>query len=191
MSVRPTSNHRLYAAAVAAVLLVLGIACGSGGGSSSSSSALPTITPRPASTATPVAAGLRINAEQHYLPQMSQPLQDLIRAQAWYAEMTPTKLILVALILQAEQAAKPKGEGRSVTDMLQFASEQGWYKDGLDDHEASGLGGVLLAYKTSLLKDDAPAVGPTISTTLQYQLFNTVTLPVTGDKVVIVSQQGP
>jgi hypothetical protein len=172
-----------------ALLSLLLVACGSAGGDSAKAPATATITPRPASTATPQAEGLKRQAEQTQLPRMTQALADLVRKQAWFQDMSPVKLNLLANLLTCEQAARAHGEPGSVADALQFASEQGWYADGLDDHEAKGLSEVLAAYALSFTKEGAPAVGTTLGTTLRNQTFDTVTLPETGDKVVIVASK--
>jgi hypothetical protein len=121
---------------------------------------------------------------------MSPGLQDLVRQQAWFIqEMSPEKLALLTQIAACEQAAKAKGEPKAAMDVLQFASEQGWYADGLDDREARGLAAVFDAYARSFTKQDAPPVGATIANTLRQKSFDVTTLPESGDKVVIVASK--
>ncbi len=192
MSKGELHHHPRYLRLVfGALLSALLVACGSAGGNSPKAPATATITPRPASTATPQAEGLKRQAEQTQLPKMSQTLADLVRKQAWFQDLSAVKLNLLANLVKCEQAARTHGEPGSVADALQFASEQGWYADGLDDHEAKGLSEVFDAYALSFTKDGAPPVGTTLATTLRNQTFDTVTLPETGDKVVIVASKDP
>ena len=183
------AGAKLAAFAVAAVGLIFAafVLIGAGSGSTDASSAPPTFTPRPTSTPTPVAQGLRQQAEAQHIARMSPALAELVRAQPWYREMTPAKFNLVAALTKCEQSAKNKGEPRAVLDMLSLATEQGWYGDGLDDREAAGFGGVVQAYERSLTKPDAPPVGTVLASTIRNQLFDVVTLPETGEKVVVVA----
>lgn len=179
----------------ALVLTLAALACSSGSGNApllgAANAGQPTEVPAapPEPTATPVAQGLKLQAERQQLPRLSQPLADLIRAQPWYNELSQPKYNLIASILKTEQAAKAKGEPKSAFEMLSFVAEQGWYQDGFDDPEAAGLVGVFDAYTRSLTKEWAPPVGSMISSTIKYQLFRVVHLPETGDKVVVVASQ--
>ena len=119
------------------------------------------------------------------MPKLTPALRELVAAQPWFGEMTPGHFNLIAGLVKTEIAAKAKGEERSVAGMLQFASEQSWYRDGLDETEAAGLGGVFEAYAGSLAKDWP--IGPVLASTLRYQLFRVVALPETGDKIIVVS----
>jgi hypothetical protein len=149
------------------------------------------VTPRPTATATPIAEGLRKQAEAQFLPRMSQPLQELVRAQGWYQELTPEKLALIEMLLKCEQSARSRGEPKAASELFQFATEQGWYGDGFDDYEAAGLTGAIMAYDRSLTKSDAPPVGATISSTIRHRLFEIAELPETGPKAVVVASQDP
>jgi hypothetical protein len=169
---------------------VLG-ACSGGDDGAGGSGVPPTasITPRPTSTATPPSQGLRLQIERSQLPKMSARLADLIRRQPWYNELTPAKVALVTMLLKCEQAATAKGESTSAADALQFASEQGWYTDGLDDREAKALSEVFDAFAVSYTKTDAPPVGAVLSTTMRNETFDVVSLPETGEKVIIVASK--
>jgi hypothetical protein len=151
----------------------------------------PAATTRPLATPTPAARALKQQAEAQYLPRMSDDLADLVRAQPFYQDLTPATLKLLSQLAKCEQAARGHGEDGSVADLLEFASEQAWYQDGLDDREATGLGGVIEAYTRSFTKKDAPPVGATLASTLQYQLFDVVTLPETGDTAIVVASSDP
>ncbi|MDX1430519.1 MAG: hypothetical protein R3282_09535, partial [Rhodothermales bacterium] len=74
----------------------------------------------------------------------------------------------------------------SVFDMLEFASQQEWYSNGLDDGEARGLRGAFNAYEKSLTNRYGPTIGPVLSTTLEYGLFEAVDLEA-GELIVVVS----
>jgi len=176
-------------AAVIVFALAAFVLLGAGSESGSAAEPTPTFTPRPTATPTPVAQGLRQQAETQHLPRMSQALADLVRSQPWYQELTPAKLNLIAGLLKCEQAAKSKGEPKAAAELFQFATEQDWYADGLDDREATGLAGVVQAYERSLTKTYAPAIGGSISSTLRNQLFDVTTLPETGEKTVIIASK--
>jgi hypothetical protein len=148
-----------------------------------------TITPRPASTPTPASQAFRRQAEQSILPKMSQPLADLVRAQPWFQEMTPAKLSLVSMVLKCEQAARQQGEPMAAMDALRLASDQGWYSDGLDDREATGLSEVFDAFALSFTKLGDATAEAVLGSTLRFRTFDVVNLPETGDKVVIIDSQ--
>lgn len=169
---------------VVLILAVVLIACGP---KPAATPATTDATPASASTGAAEAQRLRQQAETQYLPRLAPALADLVRGQPWFGEMTAAKLGLVAAMLECEQAARARGETRSVREVLRYAAEQAWYADGLDDAEATGLAAVFQAYGRSLKKDYAPPIGTVLASTLRYQLFQVVTLPETGDKVVLVA----
>ncbi|HEY7269596.1 MAG TPA: hypothetical protein VH951_07195 [Dehalococcoidia bacterium] len=193
MSEIPKSAAWKYAGLVAcAVLCAAVLACAGGGnegGAQAGASPTASITPRPTSTATPQSEGFRQQAERTQLPRMSVNLAGLVRQQPWFNDMSADKLALVTMLLKCEQAAIAHGENTATADALQFASEQGWYGDGLDDHEAKALSEVFDAFALSFTKPDAPPVGSVLSTTLKNQTFDVVNLPETGDKVIIVASK--
>ena len=170
--------------------LALLSACGSSG-----EAPPPTVPPdaplAPTANATETARTLIDTAEGQYLAHMSLELNELVREQAWFETLTEDHVDLVAAILRTERAAKAKGEGDSVQSMLSFASEQGWYSDGLDQDEARGLRGAFEAYETSLTRKYAPTIGPVLSTTLEFGLFRATELPEGGEMIVVVSADDP
>jgi hypothetical protein len=170
--------------------LALLSACGSGG-----EAPPPTVPPdaplAPTANATETARALIDTAEGQYLANMSLELNELVRAQAWFETLTQEHVDLVAAILRTERAAKAKGEADSVHAMLTFASEQGWYSDGLDQEEARGLRGAFEAYETSLTRKYAPTIGPVLSTTLEFGMFRATELPEGGEMIVVVSADDP
>ncbi|HEX5368773.1 MAG TPA: hypothetical protein VFY10_05085, partial [Dehalococcoidia bacterium] len=146
-------------------------------------------TSTPAPTPTTAADGLKQIAESKYLTAMSRPLADEVRAQPWYADLTQTRLDLIAAIQACERQSQIRGEKQSVADALEFASEQPWYTDGLDDTEAAQLRGVFFAYAESLKDDNAPPIGPELAKTIQYQLEDVLQLPESGEMVLLVSAE--
>jgi hypothetical protein len=148
------------------------------------------VTPRPTATATPIAQGLLKQAEAQFLPRMSQPLADLVRAQGWYQELTPEKLALIDWLLKTEIAARSQGEPKAAAELFQFVTEQDWYLDGFDEFEATGITGVLRAYERSFAKALLP-VGATISSTIRHKLFDIAVLPESGPVVVIAASKDP
>jgi hypothetical protein len=135
------------------VLAVIGALAGAvffTAGSENTDEQAAAVTPRPTATATPVAQGLLKQAEAQFLPRMSPPLADLVRAQGWYQELTPEKLALVEWLLKCEQSARSRGEPKAAAELFLFATEQDWYTDGFDDYEAVGLTAVVQAYDRSL-----------------------------------------
>lgn len=145
----------------------------------------------PTPNATQQARMLTDTAEGKYLSVMSLELGELVRAQPWFEQLTQTHVDLIAAILRTERAAKAKGEGESVSEMLTFASEQPWYTDGLDEGEARGLRGAFEAYEKSLTNRYGPTIGPVLSTTLEYGLFEAIDLPEGGEMIVVVSADDP
>jgi hypothetical protein len=180
-------RHRILSAVVAPLLLG-SLLAGCGGGGSNGPAVVPTDAPLAASpNPTQEARQLQDTAEGQYLAYMSPELNDLIRAQPWFEDLTQDHVDLIGAILHTEKAAKAKGEEDSVLDMLNFASEQSWYTDGLDSDEAHGLRGVFEAYEKSLTNKYGPSIGPVLSSTLQYGLFKAIVLPEGGEMIVVVS----
>ncbi len=188
-------NRRRSIVFVTVVLTAMALSFACGGSSaapaSSPTPSEPPATSTPAPTPTTVADGLKQIAESKYLSAMSQPLADEVRAQPWYAELTQAHLDLIAAIEQCERESQIRGEKQSVADALEFASEQPWYKDGLDDAEAAQLRGVFFAYAQSLKDDNAPQIGPILSKTIQYQLEDVLQLPESGEMILLVSADDP
>lgn len=153
--------------------------------------AVKTTGPVPTPNATQQARVLTDTAEAKYLPLMSAELGELVRAQPWFQQLTQAHVDLIAAMLRCERAAKAKGEGASVQDMLTFAAEQPWYTDGLDDPEARGLRGAFAAYEESLSNRNAPTIGPVLSQALQHGTFSAVDLPKSGELLVVVSAENP
>jgi hypothetical protein len=138
-------------------------------------------------TSVPDSQSLRATAEARYLPGMTSALASLVKVQPWYASLTPAQLELIAAIQKCERDALSRGEEASVPSMLEFASEQGWYTDGLDDREAQALAGIFAAYARSLTDDNAPPIGAVLASTLRSGLFDVLDLAETGRMVVVVS----
>jgi hypothetical protein len=145
----------------------------------------------PTPNATQQARQLQDTAEGKYLVNMSDELNELVRAQPWFASLTQDHVDLIAAILRTERAAKAKGEADSLLQMVTYASEQGWYNDGLDVEEARGLRGAFQAYEKSLTNKYGPAIGPVLSTTLEFGLFQAIELPEGGEMIVVVSADDP
>ena len=187
-------NRRRSIVSLAVVLTAMALSFACGGSSAPKSSLTPTqplATSTPAATPTTVADGLKQVAESKYLSGMSQPLADEVRAQPWYADLTQAHLDLIAAIADCERNSQIRGEKQSVADILEFASEQPWYQDGLDDSEAAQLRGVFFAYSQSLKDDNAPQIGPVLSKTIQYQLEDVLQLPESGEMVLLVTADDP
>jgi hypothetical protein len=163
-----------------------------GGGSGAPPPTVPADAPlAPTANATETARQLMDIAESEYLANMSVELHELVKSQAWFPELSRNHLDLVAAILRTERAAKAKGEEDSLVDMLKYAAEQPWYNDGLDEREARGLRGAFQAYEKSLTNKYGPAIGPVLSTTLQFGLFEPIELPEGGEMIVVVSADDP
>ncbi len=179
--------------AIVLTTMALSFACGgsSAAPASSPTPAQPLATSTPVPAPTTLADGLKQTAESKYLPAMSQPLADEVRSQPWYADLTQARLDLIAAIQECERESQIRGEKQSVADALEFASEQPWYRDGLDDTEAAQLRGVFFAYAQSLKDDNAPQIGPILSKTIQYQLEDVLQLPESGEMVLLVSADDP
>ncbi|MPZ50586.1 MAG: hypothetical protein GEU75_15030 [Dehalococcoidia bacterium] len=141
----------------------------------------------PAPTRAPDTQALRDAAETRYLAAMSPRLAELVRAQPWFETMTEAQLDLVIAIQKCEKDALRRGEEASVPEILHFASEQGWYQDGLDERESLALAGIYDAYARSLADENAPPIGRVLSTSLKLGLFEVLQLPETGRMVVVVS----
>lgn len=122
---------------------------------------------------------------------MSKRLADEVRGQAWFADLTQARLDLIAAIEECEHASQIRGETKSVADILEFASEQPWYADGLNEIEATELRGVFYAYAQSLRDQNAPPIGPELSKTIQYRLEDVLNLPESGQMVLLVSAENP
>jgi hypothetical protein len=90
---------------------------------------------------------------------------------------------------KCERVAVRRGEPLAVAEILGFASEQGWYTDGLDERETKALTGVFGAYFESLDDENAPAIGPVIASTLRHGHFEVVQLAETGEMVLLVSAE--
>lgn len=182
-------HHALNAAIAALVVSLLLAACGGSGGQ-----VAPTVPPNaplaPTPNATETARGLIDKAESDYLAHMSVEMNELVRSQPWFENLTQDHVDLIAAILRTEKAAKAKGEADSVLDMLTFASEQDWYSDGLDVEEARGLRGAFEAYEKSLTNKYGPTIGPVLATTLEYGLFEAIDLE-GGELIVVVSADDP
>ena len=129
-------------------------------------------------------------AEGKYLVNMSDELNELVRSQTWFEDLTQDYVDLIGAVFPTERAASAKGEADSVFDMLTFASEQGWYSDGLDPAEARGLRGAFQAYEKSLTNKYGPTIGPILASTLEFGLFEAVELEA-GELVVVVSAEDP
>ena len=156
--------------------------------SESTEAAAATATPPPEPTATPVPAiDLRPTAEVKYLRFMKAPVAEVVREQSWYATLSPATMELVAAIQRCEKASQSRGEAASVADMLRYASEQGWYSDGLDEREVKGLSAVFDAYGTSLGDEDLISAGSVLASTLRWALFEPMKLPESGEIVVLSS----
>ena len=130
-------------------------------------------------------------AEGQYISRMSAPLADIIRAQPWLDTMGPAHLTLLSALIDCERAAGARGEKQSVIDAFSYATEQGWYQDGMDETEAAGLRGVFQVYTESLSDQRAPAIGPVIASTIRHQLVNVIQLPASGEMVLMVSADDP
>jgi hypothetical protein len=173
----------LNCVALAALSTAL-LAC-SGGGTAKSSAPVPTPNP------TQQARILTDTAEAKYLALMSTELGTLVRSQAWFAALTQAHVDLIAALLRTERAAKAKGEGASVQDMLNFAAEQAWYSDGLDDPEARALRGAFMSYEESLSNRNAPTVGPVLAQAIRHGTMRAVDLPEGGEMLLLVSADDP
>ena len=184
--IRHCFSRLLSILAVSGALLV---ACG--GGSEKAPTVPPNAPLAPTANATQTARELMDTAEAQYLASMSVELHELVRSQAWFPELTQDHLDLVAAILRTERAAKAKGEEDSLIEMLSFASEQAWYRDGLDQGEARGLRGAFEAYEKSLTNKYGPTIGPVLATTLEFGLFEAIELPEGGEMIVVVSADDP
>ena len=132
-------------------------------------------------------AGLRRTAEASLLPLLNPQAANLVRNQTWFQGLNSDGLALVEALVACDLAARRRGETDSVSKLLQFASEQPWYQDGLDDRESLVLTGVFQAYAESLADDNAPPIGPVLASTLRHQLFEVAALPETGRFVLLVS----
>jgi hypothetical protein len=187
---RRSARKLLPALAVTFLAGLLLAACGGGG-----DKAAPIVPPNaplaPTANATQTARQLADTAEAQYMVHMTVELNELVHAQPWFADLTQDHVDLIAWILRTERAAKAKGEADSVLDMLTFASEQGWYSDGLDPGEARGLRGAFESYEKSLTTKYAPTVGPVLATTLEFGLFKAIELPEGGEMIVVVSADDP
>jgi len=180
--------RQLVLAPLAPIVAVLLAACGGG---DEGPRFVPTNAPlAPTASATETARQLRDTAEAQYMANMTLELHELVREQPWFAELTPDHVDLIAAILRTERAAKAKGEEDSVFDMLEFASEQEWYGDGLDVGEARGLRGAFDAYEKSLTNRYGPTIGPVLATTLEFGLFEAIELEA-GELIVVVSADDP
>jgi hypothetical protein len=100
-------------------------------------------------------------------------------------------LTLLNALIECERAAGAKGEKQSVLEAFSYATEQGWYQDGMDEAEANGLRGVFQVYAESLSDRNAPAVGPVLATSIRYQLVRVLQLPESGEMVLVVSADNP
>ena len=181
----PRRGGRLLGAALLGGALLISMACGGG----TTASAPAAVAPANAPASDDPTAPLKRDLEIKVLPAMSQPLSALVQEQPWYRELTPEGARLAEAVLRCEKAAKRRGETASVLDMLTYATEQGWYGDGLDERELKGLTGVFDAYARSLADMDSPPVGSVLASTLRLGLFETVNLRETGEMVVLVSAQ--
>jgi hypothetical protein len=177
--------------AVVLVPLVAGVLAACGGGGQEAAPKVPPSAPlAPTPNATETARALIDTVESKYMANMSLELHELVREQAWFADLTQDHADLIAAIQSTERAAKAKGEEDSVYDMLSFASEQEWYGDGLDTGEARGLRGAFNAYEESLTSRYAPTIGPVLATTLEFGLFEAIDLAA-GELIVVVSADDP
>jgi hypothetical protein len=162
-----------------------------GGGSEPIAPTVPPDAPlAPTASSTETARQLIDTAEANYLSHMTVEMNDLVRSQAWFENLTQDHVDLIAAIMRTERAAKAKGEEDSVLDMLTFASEQPWYSDGLDVDEARGLRGAFEAYGKSLTNKYGPTIGPVLASTLEYGLFKAVDLQ-GGELIVVVAADDP
>jgi hypothetical protein len=130
-------------------------------------------------------------AEASLLPGMSAPLADAVRRQAWFQELSPAGYALVEAVQKCERAAQARGERDSVVAILEYAAEQPWYGDGLDDTEAAALRGVFFAYAESLSDTWAPQIGTVLATTIEHQLVEVMELPESGELLLLVSADDP
>ncbi len=182
-----TARHLTLAAGLLGLTLVLA-AC-AGGKAQPAGQQRDSGIESPPATATSVARALRAKAESQVLPRLNPGLAELVTAQPWYTELTQPEYDLLEAIRDSELSAKRKGEEDSIPEIIVFAAEQPWYRDGLDEGEVQGLTGLLLAYAESLSDHRAPAIGPVLSTTLRSALFETVHLAESGDVVLLVAAE--
>lgn len=182
--------RRLISAVVASLVSGLLLVACSGGGEPVAPTVPADAPLAPTPNATETARQLIDTAESEYMAHMSVEMHELVRSQPWFENLTQDHVDLVAAILRTERAAKAKGEADSVLEMLTFASEQGWYSDGLDVGEARGLRGAFEAYEKSLTNKYGPTIGPVLATTLEYGLFEAIDLE-GGELIVVVSADDP
>ncbi|HEU0073563.1 MAG TPA: hypothetical protein VFS30_06090 [Dehalococcoidia bacterium] len=182
--------RRLISTAVAS-LVSCSLLAACGGGGEPVAPTVPANAPlAPTPNATETARRLIDTAESEYMAHMTVELHDLVRSQPWFGNLTQDHVDLIAAILRTERAAKAKGEADSIVEMLTFASEQGWYGDGLEIGEARGLRGAFEAYEKSLTNKYGPTIGPVLATTLEYGLFEAIDLE-GGELIVVVSADDP
>jgi hypothetical protein len=145
----------------------------------------PVATPNP----TQQARILTDTAEAKYLALMSAELGKLVREQAWFKQLTQAHVDLIASMMKTERAAKAKGNELVVRDLINYAAEQSWYSDGLDEAEARGLTGVFEAYEESNANRNAPDITSILPQALQWGTFSAVDLPKGGEMHVVVSAE--
>ena len=68
------------------------------------------------------------------MPALRPALTEFIRAQAWYAEVTPAEYAMLETLRDTDKTAQRYGTTATFMDALNLAGQQGWYTDGFDDN---------------------------------------------------------
>jgi hypothetical protein len=133
------------------------------------------------------AVDLHKQAEQRLFPAMKPALVDFIRAQDFFAEVTPAEYTMLETFRDTGKAAEKYGTEALFMDTLRLATEQSWYTDGFDDNEAKALTAMFRAYQQSLADRGVPNIGPLMASSLRGNYFYVLQLPESGEVTIVLA----
>lgn len=175
------SNSRLLSVIFVAFISLISGAC-SGGGAE----------PPPAATAAaPRVVDLKKSAEARLLPGMLQPVQEWVRAQEFFNDLTQAEYDFVDTLRKTEKAFIRHGAEAGLYDTLALISAQPWAQDGITDDEAKNLKGLFLAHEVSLEEQYVPDLEKVVKSTLEGNYLRTLSLPESGEVTVMVGTDFP
>jgi hypothetical protein len=140
-----------------------------------------------APAAATVSVDYRKKSEQSLFPAMKPALVEFIRAQQWFAEVTPAEYTMLETLRDTGKAAERNGTEGLFMDTLRLATEQWWYTDGFDDNEAKAMTAMFRAYQSSLADRYVTKVGPLMASSLRGNYFYVLQLPESGEVTIVLS----
>lgn len=151
----------------------------------------PAVDPGPTATFTTRNIDLKKSAEARILPGLQPTMQEWVRTQEFYAELSQPEFDMLDTLRTTERISIKHGAETRLMDTLKLVIDQPWVQDGFNDDEAKNVNGLLLAYEQSLEDPYAPDIGPIMESTIRANLMQTLSLPETGSVTVLVGTDYP